>query len=240
MQNNELNKAQDTGAKNNKAPERAFFVKDLDGQINARAERIKDEFLDGFHAIKKYPKSVTFFGSARFTEDNPYYQKARAIARKLCKDGFAVITGGGPGIMEAGNRGTYEECGFGVGFNIELPREQSLNPYITDKTEFHYFFSRKVTLAFSAEAFVVFPGGFGTLDEFFEILTLVQTKKIPRLPIILVGRAYWEPLHDFIVETLLNKFKTISPEDINLYRIEDDVDEIVKIVKAAPMRYEYE
>ena len=226
--------------KQDRPPEREFFIKDIDGQIEKRAERIKQEFLDGFHAVKKYPKSVTFFGSARFNEDNPYYHKAKVIAKKLCKEGFAVITGGGPGIMEAGNRGTKEGCGFGVGFNIELPREQSLNPYITDKTEFHYFFSRKVTLSFSAEAFLVFPGGFGTLDEFFEVLTLVQTKKIPRLPIILVGRAFWEPLHDFIVETLLNKFKTISPEDINLYRIEDDVDEIVDIVKRAPMRYEYE
>ncbi len=229
-----------TNAAQDNAPEREFFSKDIDRQIHERAERIKAEFLDGFYAVRKYPKSVTFFGSARFTEDNIYYQKARILASKLCKEGFAVITGGGPGIMEAGNRGTREECGIAVGFNIELPKEQSLNPYITDKVEFHYFFSRKVALSFSAEAYVFFPGGFGTLDEFFEIVTLVQTKKIPRLPLILVGRAYWEPLHDFIVEVLLNKFKTISPEDINLYRIEDDIDEIVKIIKAAPMRYEYE
>ncbi len=224
----------------NMAPERELFSKDLDGQLQARVDRMKEELLDGFTELKKYPKSVTIFGSARFTENNPFYEKARIVAQRLCKEGFTIITGGGPGIMEAGNRGTKEACDKGIGFNIELPREQSLNPYITDKLEFHYFFTRKVSMVFSAEAFLAFPGGFGTLDEVFEILTLVQTKKIPRLPIILVGRAYWEPLHDFIVETLLNKFETISKEDLNLYRIEDDVDEIVKIVKAAPMRYEYE
>ncbi len=222
------------------APEMAFFAEHIEKQLARRVENIKREMEDGFHAIRNYPKAVTFFGSARFSEDNPYYQKARAISSKLCKDGWTVITGGGPGIMEAGNRGSFETCGKSVGFNIELPREQSLNPYTTDNITFHYFFTRKVSMVFSTEAFLVFPGGFGTLDEFFEILTLVQTKKIPRLPIILVGRAFWEPLHDFIKEVLLSKFQTISPEDINLYRIEDDVDEIVKLVKAAPMRYEYE
>ena len=223
-----------------KAPERAFFIKDIDGQIKERAERIKNEFLDAFYFLRKFDKSVTFFGSARFDEDNIYYQSARILAGKLCKEGFAVISGGGPGIMEAANRGSKESCGKAVGLNIELPKEQSLNPYITDKLQFHYFFSRKVALSFSAEAFVFFPGGFGTLDEFFEMITLVQTKKIPRLPVILFGRAYWEPLHDFIVENLLNKFKTISPEDINLYTITDDIDEAVEIIKRAPMRYEYE
>lgn len=222
------------------SPEKEFFTKDVDKQIQERAERIKEEFLDGFYAVRKYPKSVTFFGSARFKESNIYYAKAYEIAKRLCKEGYAVITGGGPGIMEAGNKGTNDACGFGVGFNIELPKEQSLNPYITDKTEFHYFFSRKVALSFSAEAYLFFPGGFGTLDEFFEILTLVQTHKIPRLPLILVGSAYWQPLDAFIKENLLNKFQTISPEDINLYKIKDDIDEIVEIVLNAPMRYEYE
>ncbi len=235
-----MNNKNEKESKFSDMPESFYFSKDIDGQINERVERIKEEFLDGFYAVRKYPKSVTFFGSARFNEDNIYYQKARILAQKLCKEGFAVITGGGPGIMEAGNRGSKEACNLGIGFNIELPKEQSLNPYITDKLSFHYFFSRKVSMVFSGEAFLFFPGGFGTLDEFFEVLTLVQTKKLPRLPLILVGRAYWEPLHDFITENLLNKFQTISPEDLNLYRIEDDIDEIVKLVKAAPMRYEYE
>ncbi len=226
--------------KDNNAPERIFFKKDIDSQIKERAERIKEEFLDGFYSVKKYPKSVTFFGSARFNEDNLYYKMARELAGRLCREGFAVITGGGPGIMEAGNRGTYETCGESVGFNIELPSEQTLNKYVTHNTTFHYFFSRKVALSFSAEAYLFFPGGFGTLDEFFEILTLVQTKKIPTLPLILVGSAYWEPLDEFIRENLLNKFGTISPEDVNLYQIKDDLDEIVQIVKSAPMRYEYE
>ena len=222
------------------APERAFFVKDLDGQIKKRAEKIQNEFVEAFYFLKKYPKSVTFFGSARLDENNPYYQKARILAGKLCKEGYAVITGGGGGIMEAGNKGSSEACNYAVGLNIELPMEQTLNQYATDSLKFHYFFSRKVALAFSAEAYVFFPGGFGTLDEFFEILTLVQTKKIPRLPIIAVGLDFWGKLNDFFVEVLLDKFETISREDLNLFIIEDDLDEIVKIIKSAPMRYEYE
>ena len=228
------------GAPNPNAPEKHFFTKDVEVQLEERVEHIKNEIFDGFQAIRKYPKSVTFFGSARFDENNVHYQKARILAQRICKEGFTVITGGGPGIMEAGNRGTKEACGKSVGFNIQLPREQTLNPYVTDQIEFHYFFTRKVSMTFSGEAFLYFPGGFGTLDELFEILTLIQTKKIPHVPVILVGRSYWEPLHDFIVETLLNKFQTISKEDLNIYRIEDDVDEIVNIVKSAPMRYEYE
>ncbi len=155
-----------------------------------RIKEITKEFCDGIQAVSLYPKSVTFFGSARLKPSNKYYKKAVYLAGKICKEGYAVITGGGPGIMEAGNRGTKESCGYGIGFNIELPFEQVLNPYITHGVDFHYFFTRKVAMTFSSEVYIYFPGGFGTMDELFEILTLKQTKKIPNVPIILVGKEY--------------------------------------------------
>ena len=206
---------------------------EIDAALHDRAQRIKDEFESGFHAIRQYPKSVTIFGSARFNEGNPHYEKARSLSKKICEAGYSVITGGGSGIMEAGNRGTKEACGTSVGLNIELPFDQVINPYVTHGVNFHYFFVRKVALAFSAETYIYFPGGFGTLDEFFEILTLVQTKKIEKIPIILVGVDFWEPLDSFIKETLRDKFNTISNGDTGLYTITDDEDEIIKIIKSA-------
>ncbi|MEX0909897.1 MAG: TIGR00730 family Rossman fold protein [Candidatus Paceibacterota bacterium] len=203
-----------------------------------RVSLIGQEFSDGFDVIRNHPRSVTFFGSARFTESHPYYQKAREIAAKVSLEGYTVVTGGGGGIMEAGNRGAHEAGGDSLGFNIELPFEQKLNPYVSEHLAFRYFFSRKVLLAFSAEAFLFFPGGFGTLDEFFEILTLVQTKKIPRVPLILVGNEFWGKLHSYIIEELLENYKTINPEDTNLYNITEDPLEIVRIVKEAPIRDE--
>lgn len=215
-------------------------IKDsIDSALHERAHRIEQEITRGFEAIRRYPKSVTFFGSARFTEDHEFYQMAQEIAGRICEMGYAVITGGGPGIMEAGNRGTKNACGYSVGFNIELPNEQSINPHATHGVNFHYFFTRKVALSFSAEAYLFFPGGFGTLDEFFEIITLVQTQKIPRVPLILVGNDFWQPLDTFIRGALLQEYKTISPEDINLYTITDDVEKILDIVDKAPLRDEY-
>ena len=212
--------------------------KEIEHGAKLRVSRISREFLRGFRFIKKYPKSVTFFGSARFHEDNPHYIQARAIAHELAKLGFAVVTGGGPGIMEAANRGAKEAGGASVGLNIRLPKEQVLNPYVTDSVDFYYFFSRKVTLSFSAEAYLYFPGGFGTLDEFFEIITLIQTKKIPKVPVLLVGSDFWEPMRAFIEETLYEKHHTISPEDRTLFTITDDNEKIIEIVKNAPMRDE--
>lgn len=203
-----------------------------------RVSRISREFSQGFKFIKRYPKSVTFFGSARFEESNEHYQKARSIAKKLSHIGYAIVTGGGPGIMQAGNHGAYDAGGDSVGLNIRLPAEQIINPYVKDSVDFYYFFIRKVTLSFSAEAYLYFPGGFGTLDEFFEILTLVQTHKIPKIPIILVGKDFWNPLNDFIQKRLLNEHKAINPEDIDLYEIVDDEEEIIEIVKNAPLRNE--
>lgn len=202
-----------------------------------RVAFIAKEFTAGFELIKNYPKSVTFFGSARTEEGDKYYEEARDLAKKIVTElRYSVLTGGGPGIMQAANRGAYEAGGNSIGLTIELPHEQVTNPYITDKSSFHYFFSRKVCLSFSAEAYVFFPGGFGTLDEFTEILTLVQTNKIPKVPIILVGVDYWTPLQDFFKEVIL-KGGMISKEDLSLYTITDDKDEIVRIIKEAPVRF---
>lgn len=212
----------------------------IDTALHERAHRIEEEITKGFEAIRRYPKSVTFFGSARFPEDHEYYMKARDIARRICEMGYAVITGGGPGIMEAGNRGTKDACGYGVGFNIELPNEQNINTHVSHGVNFHYFFTRKVALSFSAEAYLFFPGGFGTLDEFFEIVTLVQTQKIPRVPIVCIGADFWQPLDTFIRGALVQEYQTVSPEDVHLYTITDDVGDILDIIERAPLRNEYE
>jgi uncharacterized protein (TIGR00730 family) len=201
-----------------------------------RVALIAQEFTNGFEFVKNYPRSVTFFGSARIKEDEPYYVKARNLAGRIVKElRYSVTTGGGPGIMEAANRGAFEAGGNSLGLTIDLPNEQLDNKYLTDKEDFHYFFSRKVCLSFSAEAYIFFPGGFGTLDEFLEILTLVQTSKIPKAPMILVGESYWRPLEQLFKDVLLeNKF--IEEGDLHLYTITDDEDEILKIIKSAPIR----
>lgn len=201
-----------------------------------RVTFISQEFTAGFEFIKNYPRSVTFFGSARSKEDEHFYKKARALASQIVKElHYSVITGGGPGIMEAANRGAFEAGGNSLGLTISLPHEQMTNQYLTDQEDFHYFFSRKVCLSFSAEAYIFFPGGFGTLDEFLEILTLVQTGKIPKAPMILVGVTFWSALEKFFKEVLIEN-KTIAEEDISLYTITDDEDEILKIIKQAPIR----
>lgn len=208
---------------------------EVEEAINKRLSIIKSEFSKGFELIKKYPQSVSVFGSAELTEGNEFYEKARRIAGRLSKLGYAVITGGGPGIMEAANRGAFEAGGRSVGLNIQLPRLQPLNKYLTDSSEFFYFFSRKVMLAFAAEAYLFFPGGFGTLDEFFELVELLKTRKIFPVPIILVGKEFWEPLDDYIQKQLLEKYHTIRTEDMHLYRITDDEEKIVKWVLEEPI-----
>ena len=212
--------------------------KDMVDAVHKRVEVINKELLDGLEFIGSYPKSVTFFGSARFKEDNPYYIKAQRIASLLATRGFAVVSGGGPGIMEAANRGASDAGGNSIGFTIVLPKEQVMNPYVQDHVDFQYFFTRKVALTFSAEAYIYFPGGFGTMDEFFEILTLVQTHKIPRVPMILVGTDFWMPLKHFLENLMYKTHQTINKEDVDLFTITDDEDEIVRIVKNAPMRKE--
>lgn len=201
-----------------------------------RVAVISKEFSDGFEFLKNYPRSVTFFGSARTNEGEEDYEKARRVASRIVNElHYSVITGGGPGIMEAANRGAFEAGGNSLGLTIKLPAEQKINPYITDQVDFYYFFSRKVCLSFSSEAYVFFPGGFGTMDEFFEILTLVQTNKIPETPIILVGKEYWSGLENFFKKHL-EETKKIDKEDLNLYIITDDEDEIMEAIKRAPVQ----
>ena len=206
------------------------------GAENARASRIAREFDDGLKFIRKYRKSITVYGSARFAEDNPHYIDARTLGARLATLGYAVVTGGGPGIMEAANRGAKEAGGDSIGLNIELPSEQILNPYTTDSLSFYYFFSRKTTMSFSSETYIFYPGGFGTLDEFFEIVTLIQTKKIRPTPIVLVGKDFWEPLNAYIKKQMIEVHGTINKTDLDLYTITDNHDEIEKIVLAAPTR----
>ncbi|MFD1631031.1 TIGR00730 family Rossman fold protein [Pseudopedobacter beijingensis] len=189
--------------------------------------KIMSEFVDGFERLAKIGPCVSIFGSARTQADHKYYQIAADIGSLLTERGYGVITGGGPGIMEAGNKGAYESGGKSVGLNIELPFEQFNNKYIDrDKIlQFNYFFVRKVMFMKYSQGYIVLPGGFGTLDELFEALTLIQTGKIARFPIVLVGSEYWSGLFKWIEETMLAKEKNISPEDLNLYRIVDTAED---------------
>lgn len=211
--------------------------KDLKTIADERIHEISKEFADGFNFLKDYPASVTFFGSTQCPEDNPYYQQARALAYKIVKElNYSILSGGGPGIMEAANRGAYEAGGNSLGLTITLPGEhvQIPNKFITKEIRSYYFFVRKVCLAFSAEAFVFFPGGFGTLDEFFEIVTLVQTGKIKDVPIICVGSDFWNKLVDFMKAELLSR-GAIVDADLELFHITDDHDEIIRLIKEVPV-----
>ena len=194
-----------------------------------RVLRIMGEFVQGFDTLADVGKAVTIFGSARVTEDDPMYQAARDLAARLSKEGFAVITGGGPGIMEAANRGAVEADGQSIGCNIELPFEQGMNQYVEVAVNFRYFFVRKTMFVKYAEAFVIFPGGFGTLDELFEALTLIQTGKIHNFPIVLFGSAYWQGLLEWIKDTLLAEGK-VSPDDLKLLAVTDSTEEACRMI----------
>lgn len=196
-----------------------------------RALRIMGEFVEGFDALAGVGPAVSVFGSARIGRGDPSYRTARSLARKLAKHGYAIITGGGPGIMEAANRGARDGGGVSVGCNIELPFEQGLNEFVTLGMEFRYFFVRKTMFVKYAEAFCIFPGGFGTLDELFEALTLIQTAKVQHFPVVLFGSAYWSGLLDWLKADPLDEGK-ISPEDLTLFTVTDDVDEAVKVILA--------
>lgn len=201
--------------------------------------KIMGEFVNGFEKMSKIGPCVSIFGSARTKPDNKYYELAVEIAHKLTRQGFGIITGGGPGIMEAANKGARQGAGKSVGLNIDLPFEQHANPYIDhDKNlEFDYFFVRKVMFVKYSQGFIVLPGGFGTLDELFEALTLIQTLKIGKFPIILVGKAYWTGLFEWVKNVMLDVEKNISPQDLDLYKIVDTADEAVKIVVDFYSRY---
>lgn len=205
---------------------------------NARMCVIDAEMRQGYKLLSKYPRSVTIFGSARLTEDNPYFSKVENLAKKIADMDYAVVTGGGFGLMGAANKGAHSSGkGSSVGINISLPFEQTVNDHLLDSLEFHHFFSRKVALAYSAEAYVYCPGGFGTMDEFFEILTLKQTRKIPNIPIVLYGSEFWNPLEEYFKKVLLLEGnETISKEDLSLYVITDNDEEILEIIKNAPVR----
>jgi uncharacterized protein (TIGR00730 family) len=201
--------------------------------------KILSEFVMGYERMSRIGPCISIFGSARLKPENKYYQLAADIATKIVESGYGVITGGGPGIMEAGNKGAYNAGGTSVGLNIALPFEQHDNPYIDhDKSlDFDYFFARKVMFVKYSQGFVVMPGGFGTLDELFEALTLIQTNKIAKFPIILVGTEFWSGLMDWIKSTLDEKFFTISPEDIDLLHLVDDSEEVVQIINDFYRKY---
>jgi uncharacterized protein (TIGR00730 family) len=204
-----------------------------------RVLRIQAEFVEGFGLLAELGPAVSVFGSARTKPDSPEYELAVEIGAKLADAGYAVVTGGGPGIMEAGNKGADENGGVSVGLGIELPFEQSMNDYIDIGLEFRYFFVRKTMFVKYSQAFVVLPGGFGTLDELFEAITLVQTKKITRFPIVLVGTEYWGGLLDWIKSTMLPSGK-ISPSDPELLQLTDDPDEVVRIIAEAHENHQRE
>lgn len=213
-------------------------LKEVEEAIKKRMEIIKNEFTAGFEMIKKYPQSVTFFGSSSFTNGNEYYKLAEELSSRIVKElNYAVASGGGPGIMEAANKGAYEACGHSLGIVIKLIKQFN-NNYLNDVREFSFFFIRKVILSFSSETYIFFPGGFGTMDELFEILTLVQTKKIPPVPIILVGSKFWNKFDEFIRETLFKENLTIDEKDMDIYKITDSLDEVIEIIKNAPLRKE--
>ncbi|MGH7284127.1 MAG: TIGR00730 family Rossman fold protein [Polyangiaceae bacterium] len=199
-----------------------------------RVLRVQGELVAGIDALAHIGHAVTIFGSARIAHGTPFYESARMLGRRLAEAQYAVITGGGPGIMEAANLGAHEVGGKSIGCNIELPFEQAFNPYVNIPINFRYFFVRKTMFVKYADAFVIFPGGYGTLDELFEALVLIQTSKLGHFPIVLFGVEYWRGLVDWIRTTLLPA-SAISPGDLDLLNITDDVDEVMRIVTAPPV-----
>ena len=192
---------------------------------------IMSEFVNGFEFLRRHKKAVTIFGSARLGFPNRIYRDARVLAHRLACDGFAVVTGGGPGIMEAANRGAYDAGGKSVGLNIKLKYEQHLNHYVTESEDFQYFFVRKTMLSLAAQICIFFPGGYGTLDELFDILTLIQTEKIPRIPVILVNKEYWTPLIGWIQEHLWRRHRAVERKDLRLYYVADDADDAYRLIR---------
>jgi len=194
------------------------------------SHKVLADLWQGVSAFEKIKNCVTIYGSARFKEGHLYYELARSIAKALAENGFSVMTGGGPGVMEAANRGAKEGGGVSLGCNIVLPFEQKLNPYVDTKVEFEFFFTRKVILRKNSVAYVLMPGGFGTMDEIFEVLTLIQTGKLPARPVVCMGKDYWKHLGTFLRETML-KVETISPEDLELALVTDDIPEAIDYIR---------
>lgn len=199
-------------------------------EITWRIFRIMAEFVEGFQFLSESSREVTFFGSARTKKTDRWYKEGVKLGRLLAEHGFTVITGGGPGIMEALNKGAKEGGGVSIGLNIQLPNEQRINPYVTKGRGFHYFFTRKVMLAASAQAYVYFPGGFGTLDELFEIVMLIQTGKMQSTPVVCVGKEFWSGLFDWVEKVQMQKYKMITAKERRIVKIVDSAEEAFEIV----------
>lgn len=205
--------------------------------VELKMHMIHEEFHQGIDIVSKFNPSVTFYGSTRIREGEPFYTKIQKLTYRISKElGYAVLSGGGPGIMEAANRGAFEAGGKSIGLTIKLPNEQIANPYLTDEIPFNFFFTRQSAMSYSTEVCIFCPGGFGTLNELFEILTLQQTKKIGRIPVILYGSEFWNPIEKIIKEILLEKYHTVNEYDMKLYIIEDNEDEILRIIKNSKLR----
>ena len=221
-------------------PEKSKKGEDFRKSLHWRVFRILSEFVDGWQFLADYKKTVSFFGSARTPEGDRWYEEARKLGKMMAEAGFAVVTGGGPGIMEAGNRGAIEGRGKSIGLNIQLDTEQRINPYVHESVGFHYFFVRKVMLSFAARSYVFFPGGLGTLDEAFELLTLIQTKKISdKIPVVLMGKEFWGNIDNLLREQLYEKYQTIDKEDMDIYKIVDSAEEAFELIKDAPPRKDW-
>ncbi len=206
-------------------------------QEEIKLKMITQEFHDGINTVNKFNPSVTFYGSARLSENSDYYKKVRSLTYRIANElGYAILSGGGPGIMEAANRGAFEAGGKSVGLTIKLPAEQLTNPYVTDEIPFNYFFTRQSAMSYSTEVCVFCPGGFGTMNELFEVLTLLQTKKIGNIPVILFESDFWNPIDKLIKEVFIEKYQTVASGDLNLYVIKDDEDEILEIIKNSKIR----
>ncbi len=208
----------------------------LDPDNSERLNRIDREFREAFKLLEDMPKSVSIFGSNVVTEGNQYYGEARRLAARLARElHYAVVTGGGPGIMEAANRGAAEAGGVSVGFTIDIAHAEPSNAYANRELPFHYFFTRKVALSFAASMYIFFPGGYGTLDEFFELITLIQTRKIQSIPIVCFGTRYWHPV-ERLLDTYARQEGYISDNDLALFTVTDDLDEIIRLARQAPLR----
>lgn len=207
-----------------------LFDEDLARQDTWRVFRIMSEFVEGFEVLSRVGKAVSIFGSSRISAGNKYYKLAKDVAFLLAKEGFAIITGSGPGIMEASNKGARRAGGHSVGLNIQIPMEQKPNKYVDTLLDFRYFFVRKVMFVKYAKAFVIMPGGYGTLDEFTESLNLIQTERIPKFPVVLFGSEYWMGLLDWLKEVVL-KNGNISKEDLDIFTVVDSPKDVVKVIK---------
>lgn len=214
------------------SPREAKLAQELASQTNIwQIFRVMAEFVEGFDKLSHIERGIAIFGSARTHADDKNYRRAVTIASKLVHEGFTIITGGGPGIMEAGNRGAMEAGGESVGLNIDLPFEQESNPYVSLPIDFRYFFVRKVMFVKYSSGFVFMPGGFGTMDEVFEVLTLVQTLKIAPIPCVFFGTEFWGGLIEWMEKCMAEQYKTISPGDLKLYHVTDDMDDAVSYIK---------